>query len=441
MLLVYSVYSKVSGTDPLALNRVNLISDLIKRRPNASTPKGVAEVATSATDTTREVRELTSYQAPHKFTRSFTDTGRIVFPGLVQKLQALKRGEKKKVRIAWLGDSMIEGDLLTQTFRKRMQQQFGARGAGFVPIMSVSAANRLTVKTEPKGDWEDEHFRSTERRAPMHLSGHTFFAMGAGIAMTDKTVTDTAQPLEKALICGQSTDGFRAVVNGAEHHYDAPLLFNRVELDNSNSRSITVDMGKSALPVYGLSFEPVSGVVVDNFSFRGSSGIELKTVDTNFLKCLDDQGYYDLVVLEYGVNVLYKREDTEYSYYGKLMSKVLRKLRNTMPHTAFLLISTTDRAFLYDDGTWKTAVGIESLVHLQAELAYANNMAFYNMYTSMGGEGTIASWVDASPAMANLDHVHPNWKGADKLGNMLFDDLMREYSRTAAAKPAHGIAQ
>jgi len=447
MLLIYSVYSKESGTDYLALNKVNLIADLVKKKPvpvkkpRAAVPQAATAVAQRSRDTAQGARDVDMYLLAHRYTYFYTDTSRAPFPALMHKLYAIKKGEKRKVRIAWLGDSMIEADLLTQTFRKRMQQQFGGCGAGFVPVKSVSAANRLTVKTATRGEWTDEHFKTESRRAPLHLSGHAFFAAGAGISMTDQTITDTTQQVQKSLLCGYAADGFNVVVNGVERHYNAPQPFNRIEMAAGNGKGVNVDFGTTSLPVYGVSFEGASGVVVDNFSFRGISGIELKTLETDFLKSVDSQRYYDLVVLEYGINVLYKKEDTEYAYYGKLMNKVLARLRAAMPNTAFLIIGTSDRAFMYDDGVWRSAIGMDSLVGLQARLAYANNMAFYNMYGNMGGEGTIVSWATATPPLANVDYVHPNWSGAAKLGNMLFDDFMQEYYRAAAYEAAHSANQ
>jgi hypothetical protein len=51
-----------------------------------------------------------------------------------EKLHQLKTTKKGKIRIAYFGDSMIEGDLLTQTLRKLLQKEFGGYGVGFFPF-------------------------------------------------------------------------------------------------------------------------------------------------------------------------------------------------------------------------------------------------------------------------------------------------------------------
>ena len=42
----------------------------------------------------------------------------------------------RPIRIAFLGDSFIEGDILTADFRAMLQKQSGGCGVGFVPISS-----------------------------------------------------------------------------------------------------------------------------------------------------------------------------------------------------------------------------------------------------------------------------------------------------------------
>ena len=57
----------------------------------------------------------------------------------------------RPVRIAVLGDSFIEGDILTADLRERMQETFGGGGPGFAPVASPLTYFRRTVKTVSKG--------------------------------------------------------------------------------------------------------------------------------------------------------------------------------------------------------------------------------------------------------------------------------------------------
>ena len=53
---------------------------------------------------------------------------------------------KKPVRIAFYGDSFIEGDVFCGSVRDTLQSVFGGRGVGFVPITSHITGFRNTIK-------------------------------------------------------------------------------------------------------------------------------------------------------------------------------------------------------------------------------------------------------------------------------------------------------
>ncbi len=76
----------------------------------------------------------------------FDTTGRSPLHALYAKLL-----DGRDVRIAVLGDSFIEGDILTADLRERLQEHYGGCGAGFAPMASPLANFRRTVKTQARG--------------------------------------------------------------------------------------------------------------------------------------------------------------------------------------------------------------------------------------------------------------------------------------------------
>lgn len=436
-LTAYSGFALFKNEDFLSMKRVNLLSSLFITPAPGTEPQettGVETIVVSSNTQPGEAnpvyRKADDSTVPaHKFMCPGYEEEACAFPALMSKLHEIKKGAGKKVRIAWMGDSMIEGDLLTQTFRQRLQNMFGGMGIGFVPISSVSATNRQTVKAQINGNWDDESFKTKKISSPIFLSGHTFFSKSGSVVFTDETVKDSGQILVKTLLCGQAKGELAVKVNGTAVSIHPSAPFNRIVLDSSTNRTLALEIPAANLPVYGVSMEPVKGVTVDNFSFRGSSGVELKTLDTAFLAELDRQHYYDLVVLQYGVNVLWKPYTDNYDFYGRQMRKILPLLRKAMPNTHFVIVGTADRAFLYD-GEWKTAMGIGSLLKIQAQLAAENHMTFYNLFASMGGNGTIVKWAASKPALARTDYIHPTHAGAQKLGNMIFEDFISNYYTT-----------
>lgn len=81
----------------------------------------------------------------------------------------------RPVRIAVLGDSFIEGDILTADLRERLQSAYGGGGPGFAPMASPLTAFRRTVKTQSKG-WTAYNIMQ-RKAAPAHLREH-FYVSG-----------------------------------------------------------------------------------------------------------------------------------------------------------------------------------------------------------------------------------------------------------------------
>ena len=58
---------------------------------------------------------------------------------------------QEPVRVAFMGDSFVEGDILTADLRELLQDTFTGGGVGFVPVASPLTGFRQTVKTTSKG--------------------------------------------------------------------------------------------------------------------------------------------------------------------------------------------------------------------------------------------------------------------------------------------------
>lgn len=451
ILLAYSLLAVFFPSYSLGLDNINIVADVLKPAKIDSTKlidtAQIPGATVAGVDQPQAPREINMYLKRKVVTAFYTDSNICALPGLMAKLDQLKKTGKGKVRIAWLGDSFIEGDQLTKTVRQRLQAYFGGSGVGFVPVTSVTVDGfRSTISQKWTGDWAEENFKNKETSAPLFLSGRVYHAGNGSLVVKDYTLgKDSTQRLEKSLICGRAPGAFSVTANGVVRQVSAPGRLNRIVLDSSTGHNLELTIANSAVAVYGVSMEPKNGVVVDNFSFRGISGEELGRLDTTFLQAVQQANNYDLVVLEYGVNVLYRPDNTDFKWHQRNMMKVLAKLRAAMPGAEFLIISTSDRGFRYGDVA-KSAVGIDNLVKTQAELAYSNGMAFFNMFASMGGAGTIVRWADSTPVLAGHDYVHPNGRGAEILGNIFYDAFMQDFGKVGnkpklQPTPAPAVAQ
>jgi lysophospholipase L1-like esterase len=428
VLLLFSVLPHyVSGLAPLRLDKVSVISDVVKPPARAGTPPSPATPGKTATAPLPAAdASLLSryYSSPGSMLHFRPDTAAPALRRFSAALAELRKGKKRKVRIAWFGDSLIEGDNMTKTVRRMLQESFGGAGVGFVSVQSADAPFRSTVKHSWSGGWTGQTWKDKATDAPVHPSGHVFYGPGA-LHLEDRSTGDTGIALFRTLLCGFSREQLRLRVNGAEQTAAAPQLFNRIVLDSSRSRAIDLEVLNAGAPVYGVSIEGESGVVLDNFSFRGVTGLELTKLDPAFLRSMTATQPYDLVVLEYGTNVLYNPDQVAQDWYYGKMKPVLKHIRSALPEADLLVVSTSDRAFRYD-GQWKSALAMDTLVKVQAQLALDVNAAFFNLYQSMGGEGTIVRWAEGTPALANRDYIHPNEAGAQWLGGLFYEAMVRD---------------
>ncbi|MCZ2458279.1 MAG: hypothetical protein LC128_01520 [Chitinophagales bacterium] len=419
--------------------RVNLISDVIHSNTDNEDSANLANgfdstsLLTVTVPLKDKIRNFDLYHKGHFITDFSDDTNAVVLEKFIKKLYDLNNGKQQKVRIAYFGDSMIEGDLLTQTLRKLLQQAFGGSGVGFVPITSQVSQFRTTVNANYSGGWQDENFKTDGNKSKLYISGHVFRSGGDWVQMNDRTITDTSAIIEKSLLCGYSSHPVNIKVNNVTVPVMADKPVNRIVLEKSKSASIRVSVSDVQLPVYGISFESGSGVILDNFSFRGITGLEFAKVDSSFLTSIAAANPYDLIIFQYGVNLLFRPNDKNFNWYARAMMPVIKKIKNCFPQSEFLLVSTADRAFRYG-GEYRSAVGIDSLVKIQALLAYETGSSFYNQFETMGGANSIVQWASQKPSLANKDYVHPNFKGAEILGKYFFQAILQDYDKYSATQ-------
>ncbi|MFK7060964.1 hypothetical protein V3Q90_12655 [Flavobacterium oreochromis] len=360
------------------------------------------------------------------------DNNNFVFENLSKKLAELYQNKKAKIRIAWFGDSQIEGDLMTQDIREMLQEYFNKKkGVGFVPINSISSDFRRTATSKISGIFETFNFKQNPEKN-VFLSGYSFFSPDLDITLRNRIKKDSTQILEKWLLFGKGND-ISITHNGVETNYHANEAFNRVLLDKSTSNGIHFKAKFSNTPIYGVSFEPENGIVLDNFSFRGITGVELDKISTELLQKLNQENYYDLIVFQYGVNLMFRPNDVNYDYYYQKMTPLIKKFKKEMPKTDFLIFSCSDRAFKYNN-EWKSAIGIDSLIKTQARLSYDNKIPFYNLFLSMGGKGIMKKWVDTIPTMASKDYIHFNSRGSKVVAKTIFKSIQKEFDKVKNKK-------
>ena len=193
---------------------------------------------------------------------------------------------RRPVRIAFLGDSFVEGDILTADLRERLQTAFGRRpggGAGFAPMASPLTAFRRTIKTQSKG-WTAYNIMQ-RKSAPANLRGN-FYVSGwvcqptAG-ASTRWENTDYRKLLDscngaRIFFLSPRDSRVEVTLNDTERRefdISGDDAVRQIEISAPHIRSLTFKVlsGTEGFIGYGAVFEG-GGVVVDNYSVRSNNG-------------------------------------------------------------------------------------------------------------------------------------------------------------------------
>ena len=393
--------------------------------------------------TLARIEEMTPEQI-----RSYT--GQEFLMAFYEALKQVRKGGK--ARIAWYGDSMVEGDLITQSIRNALQKQFGGVGVGFVPLTSVTSHFRQTIvhdfspkswnlvsfvnprKQQPYGPNGEYHSLKTwpaEKELPWvtykasklypGVSSLTRPSLLFGAPIPDSTRKDSIPPNWRDYLVVQR----ETRADTLDLRPTGPL--NELSLADTALTSVKLSFHlRPGVPVYGVNFEGGSGVYLDNFSSRGNSGLPLQALRPGMLMAAQARFSYDLVVLQFGLNLIDSTR-TDYQIYQRNMVRVINHLKQNMPGAAILIVSIGDKATRIN-GRLRTDPCIPHILAAQRNAAIETGSAFLNLYESMGGYNSIIRWADQKPFLANKDYTHPNHAGAQKLADIIQAYLMAGYT-------------
>lgn len=358
------------------------------------------------------------------------------------KALAQIKPQGRLVRIAVFGDSFIEADIFTADLREMLQKKFGGCGVGFVTMTSMTSGYRPTVRHN-FGGWESHAVTDSAYfdKKKQGISGHYFVPRSGAYAElrgqnTYASLLDTCQQAS-IYFYNKGAVSLSVRVNKGEEHtrqFESGNSLQQMQV-NGNIGSVrwTVNQADSTL-FYGMAMDGTQGVVVDNFSLRGSSGLSLRTIPESILANFNEHRPYDLIVLEYGLNIA-TQGGRNYNNYQKGLLAAIARLKECFPQAGFLLLSVGDRDYKTDTGELRTMPGVKNLVRYQQSIAAESGIAFWNMFEAMGGEGSMAAMVHAKPSLANYDYTHINFRGGKQLAGLLYETLLygeQQYIRRQA---------
>jgi lysophospholipase L1-like esterase len=343
------------------------------------------------------------------------------------------------LRVLHYGDSQIENDRMSALIRYRLQKVFGGSGCGMVPAVPLYSGNPVFKETQ-QGDW----IRYTGfGRRDTALTHNSFGAMVCFTSIPQ--VSEEWPALEFKFLPGRRASRFETIrlflhaysdSGTIAWHLNDTLSDTLVNIPGGYQQIVLEDIDEAATVklefdfpaggrMYGLAFDPSSGIQLDNMAMRASSGLEFSKIDRPLLEQMFVDMDPGLIILQFGGNVVpYIRN---VAHYQRVFKRELALLQEIIPEVAVIVIGPADMS-TKENGKFTTFATIEPVRDALRKAALESGYAFWDMYEAMGGHNSMPNFVLADPPLAHPDYVHLTPRGANFMAEMFVKALLKEYA-------------
>ena len=340
---------------------------------------------------------------------------------------------KEQVRVAFMGDSFVEGDILTADLRELLQDTFSGGGVGYAPVASPFTGFRQTIKTTSKG-WTSYNIMQ-RKSAPEPYSGDFFVSGWVAKAsegastrweMTQKRRhADECRRARLLFICREDAKVSVRLDDGEERTFSfvAGEEVRQIVIESEciNSLEMRVLSGAAGFTGIGAEFDDVKGVAVDNLSVRSNNGQAMFWSNAAVNAQINTMRPYDLVVLQYGLNIM-QAERHNYSLYAEQVEKMVQYVQSCFPGAAVIVMGVSDRSQKNESGIVPMTAA-KDLTRWQRTAAEKCGVAFWDTYSAMQQLGGMSTFV--ANGWAGKDYTHINYAGGARIARELYYALLK----------------
>ncbi len=382
----------------------------------------------------------------------FPDGDKSNFYSFCKKLLKLKNSGKL-IRIMHYGDSQIEGDRITSFLRYKLQNKFGGSGVGLMPAIQPYDFS-FSINQTNSENWDrytiygriDTNVKHKRYGALAAFS--RFAPIQNDSVLNDEIIYESWINFQKSRISYSNTKKFKQcrIFYGynkkpvlAEIYKGENLLKSQNLIANENfnvfsytfpeySEEVSIKFkGKDSPNIYGVALDDTKGIAVDNIALRGCAGTIFNKMDRPLLKQMYDNLNVDLLILQFGGNVMpYIDDEKESESYGRWFYSQLATLKRLRPGVSIIVIGPSDMSIKVKD-KFVTYELLESVRDALKNATFKAGCAYWDMYEAMGGKNSMPSWVNAKPALAAKDYTHFSTQGSKVVANMFYNAFILEY--------------
>lgn len=369
----------------------------------------------------------------------------------------LDSASSRVIRILHYGDSQLEGDRMTCYIRERFQKEYGGRGVGIVTPTPITNSFTSKQTFTPSKLRHYQCFGSTsfagpdDNYGPMAVVTKVDSVADFTIALSSKLYPH-CETFTRFSVAMQGWGTITAIA-GNDTIVMHQLLDNKpqsdtIKLENGSdsivTRFDTIDDSqrmrlcrlllqnpvsevelkvRGRMNLYGFMMDDTIGIAMDNIPMRGSSGTMFTKINYPSIAPFFAQEDVRLIILQYGGNsVPYINNTGKIEFYCNELRKQIQHLKRLAPKARFIFIGPADMSTSIE-GEMQSYPHLPAFVKALQEMTNEEGIAFWDMYTAMGGWNSMIHWVEARPQLAGEDYIHFTPKGADRISRLFYETL------------------
>lgn len=368
----------------------------------------------------------------------FAETDAELLHPFFRNLDQMASGHKHPTRILHFGDSQIENDRMTALIRYRLQRLFGGTGTGLVQAIPLYSGS-LSFRQEEEGDWLRYTYFGNRDSTIAHKS---YGIMGAFASVpipegekwpvlyyrfnTSRRGGQVRRIrvfmhsyVNNASMAFRVNGNFSDTLRGLPDGFSVANFTHYEEIREAGIHFNLPEGGR----IYGISFESVGGIQMDNIAMRGGSGLIFTSMNRGTQQAMLEELAPGLILLQYGGNVVPYMSS---SYYRRAFKRQLKFFSELCPGVPLIVIGPSDMA-IRENGHFITYPGLKGIRRALSDAALESGCGFWDLYEAMGGLNSMASFVQADPPLASTDYVHFTSLGVNLVAEMFYNALMLEY--------------
>ncbi|WP_392552642.1 GDSL-type esterase/lipase family protein [Orbus wheelerorum] len=334
------------------------------------------------------------------------------------------------VTITQFGDSHSAADFFTGELRTLLQAKYGDAGIGWVTPMYASGQYHSCVTWKSR-NWQLFSSRNTSDRD---------FPMGGYIAEPNKNngyievipknidtnniwlaklIIKPLKKLTKVKLLDAKQKVHQIVFN--QKNKIGQWQVSPIKIDAPFT--ISTNKGEAELGGIWLQRAQQSGVIVSMIGTNGAKQSIWQKWSPNWYPQLTITES-NMVILEYGTNEAFDPL-LDLTEYRKNLVENIKRIRETLPHAAVLLMSSPDtllRTVQSDNLVDRRPANYYQIRQIQQDVAKQEKTLYWDWQTAMGGEGIIEKWLLLD--LARPDLVHLTKQGYIESAKIFYQDLI-----------------